>query len=282
MECRSYAESYPVKRIYWNFVNWLRRIRTLLAYSKLVIVYKLHLVRTNRIRVGGYDIRFGDLRQLVNLYKEIFVQRAYLCALGDSPIIVDAGANIGLAVLFFKERYPDARVVAFEPNPSAFKCLKENVEVNGLEGVQLINAALGGTKGVITFYLSTDMASADVGASAIKEHVAHLHGHKGAINEIAVQCQTLSSFVAADIDLLKLDIEGAECEVILELGQRLSKVKNVIMEYHYNFADASNSLSNILCALEDNRHMYRILPEEDSTELEQCLNYVIRSKRCSP
>jgi len=269
-----------LKLIYWNAVNRLRRIRTLLAYSRLLILYKLGLMRTNKMRIGGYHVRFGDPRQLINLYKEIFVQRTYLCPLGDSPIIVDAGANIGLAVLFFKERYPDARVLAFEPNPSAFDCLRENVEVNGLEQVQLFNAALGAKEGAISFYLSTDMASADVGASAQKEHVAHLHGRRGTIKEVAVQCRTLSSFAAADIDLLKLDIEGAESEVILELGQRLGKVRNIIMEYHYNSGHSGNLLSNVLCALESNGHMYRILPEEESRELEQGLNYLIRSRSC--
>jgi len=270
-----------LKRVYWNIVNRLRRIRTLLAYARLVLLYKSGLVRTNRMRIGGYHVRFGDLRQLVNLYKEIFVERTYFCPLGDSPLIVDAGANIGIAILFFKERYPDATVIAFEPNPSAFTCLEENVRRNGLERVQLFNAALGGKEEPISFYVSTDMASADVGASAKREHVAHLHGHKGTLDELTVQCKTLSSLATADIDLLKLDIEGAEADVILELGQRLGRVRNVIMEYHYNFGHAGNLLSSILCALESNCHVYRILPEEESTELEQGLNYMIRSRHCA-
>jgi len=54
------------------------------------------------------------------------------------------------------------------------------------------------------------------------------------------------------------------------------------MEYHYDFGDATNLLSNILYALESNKHMYRILPEEVSRELERGVNYMIRSRNCGP
>src|SRR5690606_29753371 len=58
--------------------------------------------------VNGFD--------LLHSLKEIFVEEVYKVQLRPNPLIIDCGANIGLSVIYFKRHFPDARVIAFEPD----------------------------------------------------------------------------------------------------------------------------------------------------------------------
>jgi FkbM family methyltransferase len=42
------------------------------------------------------------------------------------PVIIDAGANVGLCAVFYANRFPDARIIAIEPEPSNYEMLKKN------------------------------------------------------------------------------------------------------------------------------------------------------------
>jgi FkbM family methyltransferase len=181
----------------------------------------------------------------------------------NNPVIVDAGANIGLATLFFKTQYPGAKIKAFGPNPQTFAYLKKNIESNGVTDTEIYNAALGDEDSSITIYLSSNMVSGDIGVSAIKQHVEYFH-ESGTTSELTVPCKKLSTYIDGDIDLLKLDIEGSEAKVVRELVARLSQIKNLVMEYHYHFTYSDNLLSQIISAMEDSGHLYQLTGEEGS------------------
>ena len=68
------------------------------------------------------------------------------------PRIVDCGANIGMALLFFKAVRPEAEVIAFEPHPVTFARLVETIDSNGLHDVHAENAAVGDQDGTAAFY----------------------------------------------------------------------------------------------------------------------------------
>ncbi len=57
----------------------------------------------------------------------------YLQDLGENPVILDVGAHIGDFSLFMAHKIPDARILAFEPEPENFALLEENIEANGFE-----------------------------------------------------------------------------------------------------------------------------------------------------
>src|SRR5687767_2297600 len=59
--------------------------------------------------------------------------------------IVDIGAHVGCATRLFKSRYPTARIIAFEPNPSSFAILERNLE--GTSDVELVRAGLSDSNG---------------------------------------------------------------------------------------------------------------------------------------
>jgi FkbM family methyltransferase len=269
---RDRAKSY-----YWRFRYAWKRLCLYVDYVKLLNM-KLLLPRSDGVvKLAGSTVHFGDLDQLTKLFHEIFIKRCYYCDLKNNPMIIDAGANIGLATLFFKSQYPGAKIKAFEPNPQAFAYLKKNIESNGVTDAEIHNVALGDEEGPITIYLSSDMARGDIGVSAIKQHVEYFHGG-GTTSEMTVSCKKLSTFIDGELDLLKLDIEGSEAKVVRELGTRLTQIKNLVMEYHYHFTYSDNLLSQILSLMEASGHLYQLTGEKGSL-LAKERTYVLRSKR---
>ena len=101
----------------------------------------------------GYRLDYSNQSHALFLVHEIFVNGAYVFSSPNPrPRILDCGANIGAAVLFFKAFRPDARVIAFEPDPTTFARLAQTIVTNGLQDVQAEEAAVGEADGTTTFY----------------------------------------------------------------------------------------------------------------------------------
>lgn len=179
-------------------------------------------------KLGKYTIDYLNRDEYLVLKKEIFDTEIYYLDLPSSPAIIDAGAHIGLATLYFKKVYPNADITAIEPNPELFETLKRNVEQNDLTKVHIIDNCLAAKPGAHDFFMdNTDSKWYSTGGI----HVGAWNGAQQSKKEI-VGAITLSCFLTKPIDLLKLDIEGAEIKVLEESMNELHLVKNIIMEYH--------------------------------------------------
>jgi FkbM family methyltransferase len=135
--------------------------------------------------------------------------------------IVDLGANVGFSARFLSERYPEARIIAFEPDPEIFSLTQRNlgeypqvsprnVGVAGSEGLLELHRFAGGSWGTSSFVTRQEV-----------------------IETFTATAVTLDSIIdeLGDIDLLKIDIEGAEYEV-LEACTKLERVHCIIGEVH--------------------------------------------------
>jgi FkbM family methyltransferase len=165
-----------------------------------------------------------------------------------APLIVDAGAHVGVATHYFKRRYPRARVLAFEANPVTFALLRRNIALNRLDDVRPIHAALAPQAGEITFYASaSDEEPGAWGDSAVRQP-----WHEGEGTAIVrVPAVTLSSVLTGPVDLLKLDIEGLETAVLAEAAPRLELVRRVVLEFHGTRANPANSIARLTDILRD-------------------------------
>jgi FkbM family methyltransferase len=155
---------------------------------------------------------------------EIFRQAIYpLDGVGDPGTIVDLGSHVGASILFFRRRFPDARIVGFEPDPANFRKLSRNV--GHLSGVELHNIAIAAADGPVEFYES---GAYDGWASSLTRSTPWQR-------PVQVEGRTLESALAAcgieRIDLLKIDVEGAEY-AILGGYRNLGAVAHVIGEVH--------------------------------------------------
>jgi hypothetical protein len=78
--------------------------------------------------------------------------------------------------------------------------------------------------------------------------------------EITVEARRLSSFITGPVDLLKLDVEGAEHRVICDLikSGKIAHLRRMIIEYHHHIADEPPQFGNFLTMLESNGWNYQL------------------------
>jgi FkbM family methyltransferase len=201
------------------------------------------------IHIFGMKMYSFSWDLLLFLINEIFLRRDYIFnPENESPLIVDCGSNIGMTILFFKKLCPNARIVGFEPDRRTFQLLSRNVTENGLSNVTLHNAAVSGTTGELTFF-SDSHTPGSLMMGVVKAPVAD--------QAERLPCVKLSDYIDEAIDLLKMDVEGAEMDVMRDLAQsgKLEYVKAIVMEYHHHIR-SEDSLSEMLRLLEENSFGY--------------------------
>src|SRR5258707_8425113 len=115
---------------------------------RLQLLMGLVFTATGRGKILGWNIVHLGRNGLRLLYSEIFARQSYeFVSTRMNPVILDCGANIGMATLYFKWLYPQAQITSFEPDPVTFQVLKRNIVDNELQDVALHNVALAGEKG---------------------------------------------------------------------------------------------------------------------------------------
>lgn len=185
-----------------------------------------HLPRFQEITTStsGLKWKVPDFPSFAHAFKEIFVDRIYEFPDSGKPLkIVDLGANVGVATIFFRRRYPNAEISVYEADPYIFKYLENNLNINRIAGVKLYNLAVWDCSGTLSF--SSDHAD---GGNVVSEE----NHHDG--KSITVHAVDIREIVTSEdcIDFLKMDIEGAENKLIPLLAGNLSTVKNIFVEYH--------------------------------------------------
>ncbi|MBQ0825399.1 FkbM family methyltransferase [Streptomyces tagetis] len=177
-------------------------------------------------------------------YEEIFELGCYdKVDLPPRPFVVDVGANIGLFSVFVKQKWPDATIMAFEPMPESLEMLRKNLALHGLEDVLVDDHALGSVREPdvpFTYYplipgnstrypaqkeLQKTVLTPIEGREVVQEkHTGYEH---------RVRVDRLSSFLGGQprVDLLEVDVEGAELDVLLGIDPAdWPRIDQVIME----------------------------------------------------
>jgi len=206
----------------------------------------------NPIEILGYSVSYFRDDDLRYLFNEIFVKGEYLFpADNERPKIVDCGSNIGLSILFFKRLYPQASIIAFEPDAETFSMLKRNIENNRISDVVLHNCALSDQDGEITFYRDAENSGSPL-MSTCNERLVGM--------PTKVTARRLSPFLVGTIDLLKVDVEGAEHSLMMDLVAtgKLASVRQIHMEYHHHIAGNTDRLSEMLRLFEDHGFGYQL------------------------
>jgi FkbM family methyltransferase len=203
-------------------------------------------------RFLGYRVATGPYHHFALFFREIFVRHSYLFkATTNQPVILDCGSNIGLSVLYFKWLYPEATMIAFEPCPPIFELLKKNVEQNNLKNVTLVQAAIADQAGVLQLHFPSHKpmgGGATVVAEAAETKQEQL---KREWQTVDVKTVPLSDYISGPVDLLKMDIEGAETLSFrdLEKSEKIQQINQGIIEFHYNEANEKNNFIELLTLL---------------------------------
>lgn len=195
----------------------------------------------------GRRMTVPDACTYLGAIKEIFGKGVYRFKTSNPrPRIIDCGSNIGISVIDFKTAHPEARITAFEPDPKLFAALQKNVAVFGFADVELRQQAVW-----------------------IRNETLSFHQEGGASGRIAqadddrlvqVQAIRLRDLLNEPVDFLKIDVEGAEIELLEDLRDRLNNVDALFVEYHSR-ADQPQRLDEMLRLLREAGYRYDIKEE---------------------
>ncbi len=206
--------------------------------------------KRGKAELPGMSIIFNDSASFLYQYREIFTKCNYkFAASGPEPIIYDCGANIGLSVLYFKSIYPASVIRAFEADPEIAQLLIGNINENKIQKVDVVNKAVWIEEGEIRFRKD----GSDGGAISESD---------GSITVSSVKLKSLLER-ESEIALLKLDIEGAETDVLVDCRNSIGHIEKIFIEYH-SIPGKEQSLHLILEILKNAGFRYFIQPISES------------------
>ncbi|WP_435881521.1 FkbM family methyltransferase [Streptomyces orinoci] len=241
------------------------------------------------------------------VYDEIFTREEYLrggITIDNGDTIVDVGANIGLFTLFASSRNPDGRLYAFEPLPPLHDSLRRNVELHGLNA-KLFDCGLGSKaqEEIFTFYPHNTVNSTrartapearDLVRAFLRNKAKPADGARpGAaaedlIDEVvesrlesrAFTCRvrTFSEIIEQEaldrIDLMKIDVEGAEHEVLKGIRpEHWPRIRQLAIELH----DIDGRLAEVEALLKD--HGFEVVCEQADSLLHNTVLYNVYARR---
>lgn len=166
-------------------------------------------------------------------YEELFVKGIYEFKTNSTkPVILDCGANMGVSTLYFSMQFPNAKIVAFEPDQSVLPFLEKNILSQNLQNIELHKKGVWTEETELSFYTDNGLG----GRIGIEYN-----------NQIPSKIKTvrLKDYLNESIAMLKIDIEGAEFEVIKDCEDKLHNVQHVFLEYH-SFYNEDQHLEDIL------------------------------------
>jgi len=208
---------------FWRF-STLPLVRRLAAGTPRPFVLK----RRFHGQELAVDLSRTDTHRLLFLEGERFVLESEILQelLAPGMCVVDVGANIGYyALLFSSVVGPAGSVVCLEPEPENLEELRHNIAINGLGNVSLLPIAAGSTDTVL---------SLKRGLNAV---VVHEGGN------MSVDVKRLDSLDLERVDLIKLDVEGYECEVLEGARGLLEKQRpSLFVEVHPDLLPSRDKL----------------------------------------
>lgn len=169
-------------------------------------------------------------------FQQIFINQEYdFSVIREPKLIFDAGANIGLAAIYFANKYPNSQIIAIEPDKDNFALLQMNVA--SYANIIPLYAALWYKNDIIDLidpglgkwgYMTLELSNSDK-KQQIKNQVQGL-----TVNTI------MQKYSVEHIDIMKIDIEGAEKEVFSNSYLWLDKVDAIIIELHERMKSGTN------------------------------------------
>lgn len=175
-------------------------------------------MREVRLRDGAqirYRLNKGDLHSI----REIWFEDDYRLPFANSSgVLLDLGANIGMASVWLVKKYSFHRVIAIEPDPTNAALVRDNFELNGING-QVLEAAVGPTEGTARFEFSDC------------SNLGRLSENGSPVQVISVDT-ILKKFAVKRFALIKIDIEGAEKDLFDGPTEWLAQTDAMIMELH--------------------------------------------------
>ena len=229
----------------------IRRVFKDSFINSIKSIYKTDLKEENFIRslprftshhakLDRFKVFFPDSESFISMREEIWNKKSYFFKSEEKkPYIIDCGSNIGLSILYFKNLFPDSKILSFEPDPELLQYLNQNLESNSICNVEVVPKAVWHSNETL-YFLADGADGGKISPSPTSQ---------------SVEAVSLVSFLERKVDFLKIDIEGNELEVLRSCKEHLSNIKKIFIEYH-SFKNKDQQLSELLKILEDEGFRY--------------------------
>lgn len=161
----------------------------------------------------------------IEVFEKVLVNEEYQSHLNQPETIVDLGANVGYASIFFAVRYPESQIIAVEPEPSNFAQLQRNIAA--YPNITAIQKAVWPS--------SEPVRIGDQTAEKWQFQIEQAQPGDGGLVETVTMPELITRFEKKAIDILKIDIESAEKQLFESNASTwLDSVNLIIIELHDN------------------------------------------------
>jgi FkbM family methyltransferase len=222
--------------------RWVRQLRATIRrrkFPEMAVVQAFTM--TCRFRVYNAVERY----RVVMYGGERHVLERFLSGLEPTDVVFDIGASVGLYTVFAASILNQGQVYAFEPDPSTYARLQENVRLNQLDNVKFIPWAVSDREGEVMLY--TD------GVEGFAPSIIHQERQGAPTGEVRVPACSLDIALSrgelSPPDILKVDVEGAEALCLLGCRQILNgefgrRPRKILLELHPAFLPSFQSSPN--------------------------------------
>ena len=159
------------------------------------------------------------------IFQQIFINQEYEFTIHKTPdTIIDAGANIGFAAVYFAHKYPNAKIICLEPEPSNFILLRKNI--SNYPNIIPIQKGLWDK----STHLQIIDNGLDIWGFTVQECTSDV---TGAIEATSLP-DIMKQFSIYQLSIVKMDIEGSEKEVLMapDVHDWLAKCDTLVIELH--------------------------------------------------
>jgi FkbM family methyltransferase len=213
-----------------------QKYASLIPYSEYLELKK-NIASKKESFIFNKKIKMTDSFWYLHSLNELFVEEVYqFSSENKTPRIIDCGSNIGLSVIYFKRLFPNAKIIAFEPDNDICAIAHHNLQQFGITDVDLQQKAVW-TNNDPLFFAKHGSLSGQV----VDEEAS---------NTIRIETIRLKDYLQEKVDFLKIDIEGPEFDIIKDCKDDLKNVENIFVEYH-SFAENPQMIGELLIYLKD-------------------------------
>lgn len=227
-----------------NFFEYNRSFG--ISYKDFVRLKKFSMQATNDDVVNLFNkkIEFSSPFWFLHSLQEIFVDEVYkFIPSKENHLILDCGANIGLSTIYLKHIFPNSKIIAYEPDQKVFAQLKNNLNQFNYSDIELQNKAIWIKDGYINF-----LSEGALGGKIDK---------KPNQNNLTETVSLKKILQNNNVFFLKMDIEGAEYEVLKDIKDEIKKVENLFIEFHVE-KNEENHLAELLHMIDQAGFTYYI------------------------
>ena len=222
-----------------DLINDYKKFQKLdIPFVELVKLHRWKYMSKNKSVLFNKEIRITDYFWHLHSLNELFVEEVYAFESNKvDPLIIDCGANIGLSIIYFKRLFPLSHIMGFEPDDTIFDMMKFNLSQYNFDNIELFQKAVWINETPLLF-----LKNGSLGGHLTKSSQE---------NTIEVQTFHLRNLLSIKkVDFLKIDIEGAEYDIIYDCKDVLENVENIFIEYH-SFHENPQMIGELLIILKE-------------------------------